>query len=86
MTRIPRKIDLGIYTVRVCLVNKTQMRELDDDYEVGEPTAEGLWDVDTDSVYIGRWLTAQRKREVLFHELTHAMIDYREQGSHETMD
>ena len=86
MKRIPRKIDLGIYTVSVCLLNKTQMREEDGDYETGDSTPEGLWDCDTDTVYIGRWLSAQRKREVLFHELTHAMIDYREQGSHETMD
>ena len=85
MKRIPRKIDLGIYTVRVVLVTKKVMRE-EGDAEDGDPTPEGLWDYDTDSVYIGRWLSAQRKREVLFHELTHAMIDYREQGSHETMD
>ena len=85
MKRIPRKIDRGIYTVKGVLVTKKVMRE-ESDCEDGESTPEGLWDCDTDSVYIGRWLTAQRKREVLFHELTHAMIDYREQGSHETMD
>ncbi len=85
MKRIPRKIDLGTYTVTVTLINKKQMRE-EADCDDGDVTPEGLWDVELDTVYIGRWLSAKRKREVLFHELTHAMIDYREQGSHETLD
>lgn len=83
MRRLPTKIDLGLEMVHVRVVGKAEMR-LEADCEADEPTPEGLWDYGEDTVWVGRWLSAKRKREVLFHELVHAMIDYREHGAYET--
>jgi Zn-dependent peptidase ImmA (M78 family) len=85
MRRLPSKIDLGLELVHVKLVTKAKMRD-EADCDDDDPTPEGMWDYSEDTVYVGRWLSAKRKREVLFHELVHAMIDYREHGSHETED
>lgn len=56
--------------------------------EAGDPTPEGMWDDDLDTIFLGKWLSAKRKREVLFHELVHAVMDYREHvgATHETRD
>jgi Zn-dependent peptidase ImmA (M78 family) len=56
--------------------------------EADEPTPEGMWVDEDDTIYLGKWLSAKRKREVLFHELVHAVLDYREHvgDTHETRD
>jgi Zn-dependent peptidase ImmA (M78 family) len=86
MRRLPSKIDLGLELVHVKLVTKKEMREECDLETEEDSTPEGVWDYDQDTIFIGRWLSPKRKREVLFHELVHAMIDYREHGSYETED
>jgi Zn-dependent peptidase ImmA (M78 family) len=38
----------------------------------------GLWDLDQDTIFIGKWLPKRTQRRVLLHELIHACIDYRD--------
>jgi len=85
MRRLPSKIDLGLALLNVKLLTKKEMRE-EAECEDDDPTPEGMWCDEHDTVFLGRWLSAKRKREVLFHELVHAMIDFREHvgGAHET--
>ena len=79
MRGFPKHIDLGFVLIEVTLLGKKRMRE-EAECEDDEPTPEGLWDTDSDTVYIGRWLSAKRKREVLMHELAHACLDWRDES------
>ena len=49
------------------------------DWEEGDTEVNGAWDVETDTIAIGKWLRAKQKRWVFLHELIHAIIDYRDQ-------
>ena len=82
---MPKIIDCGLVRIQVKLVDKTTMRE-ETDCDADDGTPEGAWVDEDDTIYLGRWMSAKRKREVLFHELQHAMIDYREHvgNAHET--
>lgn len=77
MRRLPNKLDLGLALIHIRLVAKGEMRE-EAECEEDDPTPEGLWADDEDTIFVGKWLSAKRKREVLFHELIHAAIDLRE--------
>jgi Zn-dependent peptidase ImmA (M78 family) len=76
---LPTKIDLRFALIHVELVSRERMRE-EAECEDDEPTPEGLWDVDTDTVFVGKWLRSKRKREVMMHELAHACLDWRDEG------
>jgi Zn-dependent peptidase ImmA (M78 family) len=86
LKRIPSVIHLGLYDVRVVMLTKKAMR-VEADCDEGDITPEGMWVDEDDTIYLGRWLSSKRKREVLFHELTHAVLDYREHVGecHETL-
>lgn len=71
--RFPEKIDLGFTVIKVVLVNRKQMAA-EAECEIGD-APDGLWDSEIDTIFIGRWLNAKRKRHVLFHELVHAGVD-----------
>jgi len=81
----PTFIDLRFVKIIVEVVPRTRMRE-EGECEPDDITPEGLWDFDTDTIYVGKWLSAMRKRQVLLHELVHAALDWSEQGKHETHD
>lgn len=76
---IPSFIDLRFVRIEVKLVTRSEMRE-EAEAEDDESTPEGLWHGDTETVYIGKWLSSKRKREVLMHELAHACLDWRDEG------
>lgn len=78
---IPSRIDLGFHLINVKLLSKRQMREeMDDGDPETEPGSiiEGFWDVDTDTIAVGKWLPRRVQRWVLVHELVHACIDLRD--------
>jgi Zn-dependent peptidase ImmA (M78 family) len=78
---IPHKIDLGFHIINVELLGRRQMREAmdDDDPQEGRgEIIEGFWDIETDTIAIGKWLPRRVQRWVLVHELVHACIDLRD--------
>jgi len=79
MRGFPKAIDLKFALIVVLVVGKKRMRE-EADCEAWEATPEGLWDTEEETVYVGKWLSAKRKREVLMHELAHACLDWRDEG------
>jgi Zn-dependent peptidase ImmA (M78 family) len=74
MRRLPRKIDFGLAVIYLRQVGARAMRE-EADCENDDPTPDGLWDAEADTIYLLRTLSLKRKREVLFHELVHAAVD-----------
>ncbi len=72
--RLPKKIDFGIAVIHIQQVTPAQMRD-ECDLDVGEGVPDGMWDADTDTIYILKGLPLKRKREVLFHEMVHAAMD-----------
>ena len=79
MRGFPTYIDLRFVRIKVELLNKKRMRE-ECEAEDDEATPEGLWDTETETVFVGKWLNAKRRREVLMHELAHACLDWRDEG------
>ena len=82
-TAIPLTIDLRFAIIHITQLTKAAMRE-EAECDPDEYTPEGLWDVGEDTIYVGRWLSPTRKRQVLMHELVHAALDYSEEGKYET--
>lgn len=82
--RIPKRLNLGLAVIDVRLVTRAEMA-MEMECETDDPVPEGAWVDEDDAIYLRNDLTAKRKREVLFHELGHAMIDLREHtgGTHE---
>jgi hypothetical protein len=75
--RLPSKVRLPFgYTIRVVLTTNKEMLEAMDEDDTTE-LADGLWDVDTRTIYVRRNLPFKRKAEVLGHELDHALNDWR---------
>jgi len=73
---LPKVIDLGFHLLRVVeLPKKDFYKELDED-EPGD--VRGFWDPDEDLIVIGKWLPRKEKRQILLHELIHAIIDLRD--------
>lgn len=79
MRGFPKSIDLKFALIEVVLVSRARMRE-EGECEDDESTPEGLWDTEEDTVFVGKWLPAKRRREVLMHELAHACLDWRDEG------
>ncbi len=77
MPRLPAKVRLPFNDViRVVLTSDREMLEAMEEEDRSE-LADGLWDVDTRTIYVRRSLGFKRKAEVLGHELDHAINDWR---------
>ena len=77
MRRLPAKISLPFgYVIRVVLATDTEMLEAMEEDDRSE-LADGLWDMDTRTIFVRRNLPFKRKAEVLGHELDHAVNDWR---------
>ncbi|HET7292624.1 MAG TPA: hypothetical protein VFM88_09375 [Vicinamibacteria bacterium] len=75
--RLPSKIRLPFnFVIRVVLTSDREMLDAMDEDDRSE-LADGLWDVDSRTIYVRRSLGFKRKAEVLGHELDHALNDWR---------
>ena len=74
MVRFPRRIDIGFARFPIHLLTKAQMRG-EYECESSDDTPDGFWDCDDEAIYVGRWLSPTRRREVILHELVHAVLD-----------
>jgi Zn-dependent peptidase ImmA (M78 family) len=73
MTRLPTKIHFPFgYICTVKQVTDKEMKDLCDD----EDGSDGMWDVETKTIYILKKLPTKRKRYILGHELGHAFLDW----------
>jgi Zn-dependent peptidase ImmA (M78 family) len=72
--RLPSRITLPFgYTVLVKQVSEQEMKvEAEDD----EDPPDGLWDVDSRTIYVRSHLSLKRKRYILGHEMCHALADW----------
>src|SRR5574341_431967 len=69
--RLPSRVRLPFgYDIRVVLTSDREMLDAMDEDDKSE-LADGLWDVDTRTIYVRRSLGFKRKAEVLGHELDH---------------
>lgn len=77
---IPSQIDLGSHLILVRIVGKKEMRDVTDHDDEQDLflVADGAWDAEQDTIFIGKWLTKQKQRWTLLHELQHACLDYRD--------
>ena len=73
--RLPRRVDIGLAILRVRSVSKAELRREGECDHEDDPTPDGLWDSEEETILVGRWLNAKRKREVYAHELIHAVND-----------
>jgi len=72
--RLPSKLDLGLAILHVRMVGVREMRaaaECDEE----DACPDGLWDADEETIYILKYLSPKRKREVFWHEIKHAVND-----------
>jgi hypothetical protein len=72
--RLPRRLDLGLAVIQIRLVGKRELWEAAD-CEPGDVQPDGAWDADDGTIYVGRWLKAEQKRVVFWHEVKHAVND-----------
>ena len=78
--RLPRRVNLGRgYSLAVRLVSKAELAVI---LNEDEGASAGAWDVDKDTIYIRRDLSAKQRWETYWHELVHAIHDIalRDQG------
>ncbi len=78
--RLPRRVNLGRgYLLAVRLVSKAELAVI---LNEDEGASAGAWDVDKDTIYIRRDLSAKQRWETYWHELVHAIHDIalRDQG------
>lgn len=69
--RIPKKIKLPFgYTIKVIQRTMKQLHE-----EIGSEVY-GYWDDEERAIYLGKDLSAAKRRHALIHELKHALADY----------
>ena len=69
--RIPSRVKLPFgYEIKVKIFPKTKLLEVDPD------PADGLWDVNTRTIYISKSLTHTEQIGILSHEMLHAMADW----------
>ena len=74
--RLPRKLDLGWgYHVEIKLVTDREMADECDEEDRSE-IPDGLWDVETRTIFIRRKLPWKRRLIVLLHERKHAVLDH----------
>jgi Zn-dependent peptidase ImmA (M78 family) len=71
---LPTYVDFGFHKVRVERINEKRMRE-EAECEEEEPTPEGLWLTDLDTIYILKTLNRASQRYYLMHEMVHAALD-----------
>lgn len=70
MLRIPTRVVLPFgYRINVRMVTDAEMDQRD-------PSADGIWDSDTRTIYIRKRLPVTRRRYILGHELGHAWLDW----------
>lgn len=74
MRRLPSRIDFGVAILNVRQLSVKDMR-LEADCDEYDPTPDGLWDSEQDTIFMLRRLSQRKKREVLAHELIHAAVD-----------
>ena len=68
--RLPRYIELPFgYTIKVILTTDEDILD----------TADGVWDVESHTIYIRRTLPPKRRRYILIHEMGHAWLDFQHQ-------
>ena len=68
--KIPARIVLpGNYVITVKMLPKSEMVAQHDE-------ADGCWDVDTHTIYIGKQLRRGKQDYVFRHELIHAALDW----------
>jgi Zn-dependent peptidase ImmA (M78 family) len=68
--RIPTRVVLPFgYRINVRMVTDAEMDQRD-------PSADGIWDSDTRTIYIRKRLPVTRRRYILGHELGHAWLDW----------
>lgn len=71
---IPKKLDFGLALIQVRFVSIKEMKELQD-WEEGDPVADGMWDPDEDTIFIRKRLPPQLRRDVYWHEIKHCVND-----------
>jgi len=71
-TRIPRRIHILNYVLRIQQVSK---RELQRRYGSKDRSVVGLWDDETLTISLLRRQSMREKRQTLLHELGHAIVD-----------
>lgn len=70
MLRIPTRVVLPFgFRINVRMVTDAEMEQRD-------PSADGLWDPETRTIYIRKRLPVTRRRYILGHELGHAWLDW----------
>lgn len=76
--RLPKSVRFPFgYVCRVKQVTTTEMKQLADvESSDADDIPDGLWEVDTQTIYIIKSLPVRRKRYVLGHELAHAFFDW----------
>ena len=75
MGRIPRVIHLLGYTVKVKQVSPRQMAALDPQ----DPRClNAMWIDQEQTIYLRNTLGPRQKRQALWHEIQHAIVDLRE--------
>jgi Zn-dependent peptidase ImmA (M78 family) len=74
--RLPPRVTFPFgYVVEVRQVTDSEMlAEQEEDNR--EEVADGLWDVETRTIYVRKSLPLRRKRYILGHEVGHAFIDW----------
>lgn len=71
--RLPARVNLPFgYDIQVRQVSDAEMRTQNDDGELSD----GLWDVETRTIYIRKALSLRRRKYILGHEVTHAVNDW----------
>ena len=73
--RLPKTLVFPVgYRVKVKVVSPTQMSA-----EFDCSAVDGLWDVESRTIYLSSRVPARRRRAVLIHEMFHAIADFQHQ-------
>lgn len=73
--RLPKTLVFPFgYRVKVKVVTPTQMSQ-----EFDCSNADGLWDVESRTIYLSSRVPVKRRRAVLIHEMYHALADFQHQ-------
>ena len=74
--RIPKSFRILGHVIRVRQVTPSELKKI-----VEEDVAlDGLWIDSEKTIYVDKNLSIFTKRQVLWHELQHAIVDLREEG------
>ncbi len=75
MKRIPKKVQLGLYYVRVVQVPSLQMNDIAGDSEAAWAESLDTTDDCAGTIYIRSTEEPSHKWALLYHELVHAVLD-----------